>query len=78
MVPSSVLDNWASELVKFCPALDCVKYHGSQKDRSAMRQSLNGVAAGGERESMPVRLFIVPVRVRQPIKWNIESILYCV
>ncbi|CAN0047681.1 unnamed protein product [Pylaiella littoralis] len=53
VVPSSVLDNWASELVKFCPALDCVKYHGSQKDRSAMRQSLGRVAAGGEREDMP-------------------------
>ncbi|CAM9285611.1 unnamed protein product, partial [Hapterophycus canaliculatus] len=53
VVPSSVLDNWASELEKFCPALDCVKYHGSQKDRLAMRNSLHPVASGSRREDMP-------------------------
>ena len=54
VVPSSVLDNWASELEKFCPALYFVKYHGSQKERSAMRQSLNAVASGNAKEDMPV------------------------
>lgn len=55
MVPSSVLDNWDSELKKFCPALKAVKYHGSQRDRAVMRQRLNKVASGAERENMPVR-----------------------
>ncbi|CAN0200855.1 unnamed protein product, partial [Ectocarpus sp. 12 AP-2014] len=53
VVPSSVLDNWASELEKFCPALDLVKYHGSQKERAAMRHSLNRVASDADREAMP-------------------------
>ncbi|CBN75290.1 similar to helicase, lymphoid-specific isoform 9 [Ectocarpus siliculosus] len=53
VVPSSVLDNWASELEKFCPALDFVKYHGSQKERAAMRHSLNRVASDADREAMP-------------------------
>lgn len=55
VVPSSVLDNWASELEKFCPNLYFVKYHGSQKERSAMRQSLHQVASGNAKEDMPVR-----------------------
>lgn len=55
VVPSSVLDNWVSELKKFCPALLTVKYHGSQRDRALMRQRLNTVASGAEREDMPVR-----------------------
>lgn len=55
VVPSSVLDNWDSELKKFCPALKLVKYHGSQKDRSAIRQRLNRVSSGADREGMPVR-----------------------
>ena len=54
VVPSSVLDNWASELGKFCPALYLVKYHGSQKDRLALRHSLNRVSSGQAKEDMPV------------------------
>lgn len=54
VVPSSVLDNWASELDKFCPALYFVKYHGSQKDRLALRHSLNRVSSGHAKEDMPV------------------------
>lgn len=49
-----MLDNWASELEKFCPALYFVKYHGSQKDRLAMRHSLNRVSSGHAKEDMPV------------------------
>ena len=55
VVPSSVLDNWDSELKKFCPSLNTVKYHGSQKERAKMRQSLNAVSSGAAREGMPVR-----------------------
>ncbi|CAM9795532.1 unnamed protein product, partial [Ascophyllum nodosum] len=53
VVPSSVLDNWDSELKKFCPSLNTVKYHGSQKERAKMRQSLNAVSSGAAREGMP-------------------------
>lgn len=59
VVPSSVLDNWDSELKKFCPVLNTVKYHGHQKSRAAMRQSLNRVASGANREDMPVRAVVV-------------------
>lgn len=55
VVPSSVLDNWDSELQKFCPSLKTVKYHGSQKERANIRQSLNAVSSGAAREDMPVR-----------------------
>ena len=57
VVPSSVLENWDSELKKFCPSLNTVKYHGSQKERAKMRQSLNAVSSGAAREDMPVRDF---------------------
>ena len=55
VVPSSVLDNWDSELEKFCPVLEVVKYHGSQKNRAAIRQNLGRVASGADRQGMPVR-----------------------
>lgn len=54
VVPSSVLDNWDSEFEKFCPALEVVKYHGSQNNRATMRRRLNRVASGADRQSMPV------------------------
>lgn len=50
-----MLDNWDSELEKFCPALEVVKYHGSQKNRAAIRKKLNKVASGADRQGMPVR-----------------------
>ncbi|CAM9599083.1 unnamed protein product, partial [Laminaria digitata] len=53
VVPSSVLDNWDSELKKFCPVLEVVKYHGSQKNRAAIRQKLSRVTSGVDRQSMP-------------------------
>lgn len=37
VVPSSTLDNWESELAKWCPDLKVEKYHGSQQERRAMR-----------------------------------------
>lgn len=37
VVPSSTLDNWESELSKWCPDLKVEKYHGSQQERRAMR-----------------------------------------
>lgn len=55
VVPSSVLDNWDSELKKFCPSLNAVKYHGSLKERAKIRQSLSEVSSGAARENMPVK-----------------------
>jgi SWI/SNF-related matrix-associated actin-dependent regulator of chromatin subfamily A containing DEAD/H box 1 len=37
VVPSSTMDNWEAELIKWCPSLQVVKYYGSQEDRRAMR-----------------------------------------
>eukprot|EP00057_Strongylocentrotus_purpuratus_P018433 XP_011672907.1 PREDICTED: SWI/SNF-related matrix-associated actin-dependent regulator of chromatin subfamily A containing DEAD/H box 1 [Strongylocentrotus purpuratus] len=40
VAPSSTLDNWMRELQTWCPALDCILYHGSQKDRQEIRDAL--------------------------------------
>uniref|UniRef100_A0A1I8MUS3 SWI/SNF-related matrix-associated actin-dependent regulator of chromatin subfamily A containing DEAD/H box 1 homolog n=1 Tax=Musca domestica TaxID=7370 RepID=A0A1I8MUS3_MUSDO len=37
VVPSSTLDNWASEIARWCPSLVVEKYHGSQEERRRMR-----------------------------------------
>ena len=40
IAPSSVLDNWARELARWCPGLRAVKYHGPAAERKAMREAL--------------------------------------
>ena len=41
IAPSSVLDNWARELARWCPGLRAVKYHGPAAERKAMRLALD-------------------------------------
>ena len=41
IAPSSVLDNWARELARWCPGLRSVKYHGPAAERKAMRLALD-------------------------------------
>ena len=35
--PLSTLTNWVSEFQRFCPDIKSVMYHGSKKDRAAIR-----------------------------------------
>uniref|UniRef100_A0A182JM75 SWI/SNF-related matrix-associated actin-dependent regulator of chromatin subfamily A containing DEAD/H box 1 homolog n=1 Tax=Anopheles atroparvus TaxID=41427 RepID=A0A182JM75_ANOAO len=37
VVPSSTMDNWEQELIKWCPHLVILKYYGSQADRRMIR-----------------------------------------
>lgn len=37
IVPSSTLDNWEAELLKWCPEMNTLVYHGNQDERSRMR-----------------------------------------
>ncbi|XP_058120394.1 SWI/SNF-related matrix-associated actin-dependent regulator of chromatin subfamily A containing DEAD/H box 1 homolog [Anopheles ziemanni] len=37
VVPSSTMDNWEQELVKWCPNLVILKYYGNQADRRMIR-----------------------------------------
>uniref|UniRef100_A0A182SDV6 Helicase ATP-binding domain-containing protein n=1 Tax=Anopheles maculatus TaxID=74869 RepID=A0A182SDV6_9DIPT len=37
VVPSSTMDNWEQELIKWCPALVILKYYGNQADRRMIR-----------------------------------------
>ena len=41
IAPSSVLDNWARELARWCPGLRAAKYHGPAAERKAMRLALD-------------------------------------
>ena len=38
VVPTSVLLNWKLELLRWCPAFKVLAYHGSAKERKALRQ----------------------------------------
>jgi len=40
VVPVSTLPNWIREFEKFCPDLNVIKYHGSLKEREAMKEDL--------------------------------------
>ena len=40
VVPASTLANWSNELKKFCPTLQILLYHGSQKERDLLRREL--------------------------------------
>lgn len=40
VVPASVLSNWENELERFCPSLTVLRYHGSQNEKSLLRQEL--------------------------------------
>ncbi|XP_049534531.1 SWI/SNF-related matrix-associated actin-dependent regulator of chromatin subfamily A containing DEAD/H box 1 homolog [Anopheles darlingi] len=37
VVPSSTMDNWEQELIRWCPALSIFKYYGSQAERRMIR-----------------------------------------
>lgn len=37
VVPSSTLENWMREFTVWCPSLDVLVYHGSQKDRRELK-----------------------------------------
>lgn len=37
VVPASTLANWQNEFARFCPSLNVVTYHGSQKERQQLK-----------------------------------------
>ena len=40
VAPVSTLENWTREIALWCPALTCVKYHGSEAERDEIRQAV--------------------------------------
>ena len=40
VAPVSTLENWTREIALWCPALTCVKYHGSEAERDEIRQTV--------------------------------------
>ncbi|KAH7948170.1 SWI/SNF-related matrix-associated actin-dependent regulator of chromatin subfamily A containing DEAD/H box 1B [Rhipicephalus sanguineus] len=40
VVPSSTLENWMREFTLWCPSLDILVYHGSQKDRRELKYKI--------------------------------------
>jgi SWI/SNF-related matrix-associated actin-dependent regulator of chromatin subfamily A containing DEAD/H box 1 len=40
VVPASTLANWENELTKFCPALEKIRYHGSEDEKAELRYEL--------------------------------------
>jgi len=56
IVPASILANWQREFEKFCPHFSVVKYHGTQDERSEIRESLQRRMSSkrGSRKGPPV------------------------
>lgn len=46
VVPSSTLENWMREFTVWCPSLDILVYHGSQKDRRELKYNILMGGAG--------------------------------
>ncbi|XP_050026616.1 SWI/SNF-related matrix-associated actin-dependent regulator of chromatin subfamily A containing DEAD/H box 1B [Dermacentor andersoni] len=46
VVPSSTLENWMREFTLWCPSLDILVYHGSQKDRRELKYKILGGEVG--------------------------------
>lgn len=58
VVPSSVLSNWQNEFAKFCPEMKVVKYHGSLKERTEIKQSLRNHLSGGPNQKDQIDIIL--------------------
>ena len=68
MVPVSVLSNWMREFETFCPDMNVVKYHGSQKEREGIKDHLRQFLPGQRPRGPQLDVILTPMSFFQQEK----------